>query len=101
MIKAGKWTKLWNRERAKLKKIYFDKGITSCELRHSPNCTPYNFLGFAHRYKRIEYRSRPDLLGSFSQTLLACQPCHDVIENNRELTDRLFKEKRVDSEDLK
>ncbi len=88
-IKKGKKTIAWEKHRENLKKEYYDKGITTCELR-LPGCWINNALGFAHKHKRSWYLDCPDLLGSFNETLLACNPCHSIIENNKELTEKMF-----------
>lgn len=88
-IKPGRRTKEWDRERAKLKKEYAAKGITTCELKKAP-CWFNNALGFVHRHKRAWYYDKPGMLGKFNQTLLGCNPCHDLIENDKEETERVF-----------
>jgi len=85
--------KEWDKARKKLKVIYEDKGIRYCEARLK-GCWVNNALSFAHRQKRIEYYSKPELLGSFEETLLLCIPCHQKIENDKELTEKLFKQLR-------
>lgn len=94
MIKAGKKTKAWNKDRAKLKLIYQEKGITTCELRFK-GCWINNALGFAHKHKRSFYWSRSDLLGLFSETLLACNSCHGFLEVDKKLTEKMFAKLRV------
>ena len=89
MIKPGKKTKAWNRDRAKLKIEYEEKGITTCEARLDP-CWVNNALSFAHRHKRSWYWSQPELLGDFNQTILACIPCHNLMEHDAKLTEELF-----------
>jgi hypothetical protein len=86
---ACKWTTKWVHDRRKLKRIYENKGITTCELRLD-GCAYDNMLSFAHRHKRRFYYSQPHLLGKFDQTLLACIPCHEKIENDKELTEYYF-----------
>lgn len=90
--------KEWTIARAKLKPIYEKKGITTCEIRLI-GCKINNFLGFAHRHKRRWYYSQPELLGAFNQTLLGCNHCHDIIEDDKEATELLFKKLRDDKED--
>ena len=68
-----------------LKEIYIDRGIARCELRMQ-GCWGDNALGFAHKEKRWKYIKNPEGLSDFNQTLLACTPCHQKIEVNRELT---------------
>jgi len=85
--------KEWTIARNKLKEIYFDKGITTCELRLK-GCWINNALSFHHRRKRIEYYSCPEKLGEFNETILCCINCHQKVENDRELTRKVFKQLR-------
>ena len=86
--------KEWAKARKKLKVIYEEKGITTCELRFKGKCWRNNALSFAHRHKRKWYLDHPELLGEFKQTVLACIPCHDIIEDDKELTEEVFKKLR-------
>jgi len=94
-IKTPKISKVkeWEIARKKLKEIYEDKGITACEVRLS-GCWVSNGLSFHHRMKRIEYYSCPEKLGEFNETILCCISCHQKIENDRELTKKLFERLR-------
>lgn len=85
MGKVGIWTK----QREKLKREYLKKGITTCELR-LPGCWYSNALGFAHRYKRADPRCEH----TFKGTILACNPCHDKIEYDWKLSEKMFKKLR-------
>lgn len=69
----------------KLKQMFMDKGITQCEL-----CGSDNYLSFAHKHKRIWYREFPELLSDFNQVLLLCVPCHERMEYDKELTNKIF-----------
>jgi len=86
----------------KLKAIYLDKGITTCEMKWPHECWHDNGLSFAHRHKRAFYRLCPERLAEFDQTLLLCIPAHQWIEHGdkkstgRELTEKIFKELRDD-----
>ena len=82
-------TQEWAKARKKLKVIYEDKEITNCELRFK-GCWVNNALSFAHRHKRKWYLDHPELLGEFKQTVLACIPCHDIIEDDKEMC-RVYK----------
>jgi hypothetical protein len=73
----------------KLKKLYTDKEITTCELR-LPGCWIDSGLTFAHRHKRIWYKRQQERLADFDQTILACIYCHMEIEYDGELTKQLF-----------
>ena len=86
------WTKYWNEQRKKLKKIFEEKGIMLCEVRLDDNCWLNNGLSFAHRHKRIWYKKagREYLLGDFRQVILACPYCHDKMEKSQSLTEEIF-----------
>ena len=73
----GKKTKEWNKVRAELKTEFENMGITTCEIRHK-GCWKNNALGFAHTKKR---RYVTDL----KRVVLACNPCHDWVENSGEV----------------
>lgn len=88
-MQVGKKTNEWNKARIKLKKIYERKGITTCEIR-LPGCWYDNALSFAHRYKRNDPRCEH----TFKRTILACVPCHDQIEYDSKLTEKMFKLRR-------
>ncbi len=75
MLKAGKKTKRWQAVRAKLKVQFAAKGITSCELGYE-GCKRDDWLSFAHGRKRTRLQGNE----LESLTILACTPCHDVIE---------------------
>ena len=87
--KLGKKGLAWQSAREELKKEYDLAGITECEIK-SKVCFKNKSLGFVHRHKRIWYDEHPGLLGSMNQTLLGCNPCHDVIEHAEELTEQIF-----------
>jgi len=81
-----------------MKKICIEKGIRTCEvcsvLRELGElvnpCFVDSFLSYAHRSKRVAYRSNPEMLSSYNQFVLACQNGHDTIEYNGELTKKVF-----------
>lgn len=73
----------------KLIKEYENKGIITCELKFE-NCWYDNTLAFAHRHKRRFYYSKPELLWTFNQTVLACNSCHGQIEYDSDLTEEIF-----------
>lgn len=76
-----------------LRQEFEDKGITSCEVRF-PNCRGRWWLTPAHRMKRIEYKSRPEVLWTFSEVVLACIQCHTQMEQDKELTKEMFRRLR-------
>lgn len=44
----------------------------------------------AHRHKRGWYSGDVKLLSDFNQWVAACQHCHNIIEDSRELTEETF-----------
>lgn len=95
-MKIGKGTKRNIDANKKLKEIYQAKGISRCELQFQ-DCMGTWGLGFAHKRKRWEYIKCPEKLAEFNETILACTMCHQKIENNKELTEYVFKKLRSDS----
>lgn len=83
--KVGKVGKANSRAIYHLKKLFTSKGITTCEY-----CGADNYLTYAHRHKRVWYRSCLEKLYDFLQVLLLCQTCHNMIEYNAERTEHLF-----------
>lgn len=51
-------------------------GIRYCELKFEDRCVTYMYLGFAHTKKRRNITTPEDL----RRVVLACQPCHDIVE---------------------
>lgn len=75
-----------------LRKLFHDKGITTCEI-----CGENFFLSFAHRHKRRWYYDKPvKLLWDFNQVIIACILCHNDIEKSKELTEQTFLKLRGD-----
>lgn len=72
--KSGKRTKQWTSVRALLKKEFFSKGITTCQLRYE-GCWIDNGLGFAHSKRRNK------IVGDeISECILACNFCHEILD---------------------
>lgn len=88
-----KRTALNNKARKKIAAIAQRKNLIRCEVElggcmgsaHAP----------AHRHKRSWYYDKDDsLLWDFSQWLACCQSCHNKLEFNKELTEKVFEELR-------
>jgi len=94
-MKLGKVGKRNKIAVSKLKDLYTEQGIYSCELRLD-GCTGAYFTNFAHRHKRIWYypEDKQVLLSDFNQTVLACTSCHEKIEHNKGLTEEMFNKLR-------
>ena len=81
----------WQQARAKLKLVYMSHKITRCEYvkeGHRRRCNIKFGLTFAHRKKRRDLE--PGELGDINETLLLCQPHHELIEHDKYETTRLF-----------
>lgn len=94
--KIGKIGKLNLKANKKLKELYQKIGITRCEL-----CGTDQWLSFAHRHLRHDYRGKEldEGLASYNQTLLLCVPkCHAEIEGDKEKTEDLFMKLRGDDQ---
>ena len=90
---------LWDKIRPKVKQLFVSKGIFECEL-HLAGCWIHNALSFAHRHKRKWYLDKKELLGDFNQIVLACVPCHEKIEDDKEATEKHFVRLRDNREEL-
>jgi hypothetical protein len=88
-VGSGKQTAINAKANKKLKELYENTDIRSCELQLNECQGPY-MLTYAHRHKRIWYYPKPELLWDFKQSVLACMNCHQIIEKDRKLTAELF-----------
>lgn len=79
------WTLINKAANKKCKDQCVEKEVTRCE-----NCGYDNLLSFAHRHKRIWYKSQPEKLYDWNEFLLLCLRCHHDIEYSRDKTDELF-----------
>jgi len=73
----------------KVKMEFIKKGIIRCEL-----CNSDSWLSFAHRLKRRHYINKGDLINNFNEMLLLCVPCHQILEQDPELTKQTFERLR-------
>lgn len=74
----------------RIREIVADKQIYRCELMLDEECMHNWPLAPAHRHKRSWYRGNSEKLSDFSQWVIACQVCHNKIEIDPELTERMF-----------
>ena len=72
MRKRGRKTNDWIKTRRQLSAEFAERGITSCELRISPDCKRDSWLSFAHSRKRRFITTEEQL----REVGLACIPCH-------------------------
>lgn len=85
-----------NREARKMiADIAQEKGLTYCEIM-GEGCLGSMYLAPAHRHKRAWYKGDANLLADYKQWVSACQVCHDNMEHDAELTEKMFKQLRGD-----
>lgn len=86
-----KRTTVNQRANREMKQYCIEHGIVSCELRLG-DCTGSYGLTFAHRHKRRWYYDKPvSWLWRRDQWRLACLNCHQQIEYDKELTEKIWK----------
>ena len=86
-MKLGKKGKAWTNTRRALKRQFFGRQITTCELRYE-GCWIDNTLSFAHS-KRRRFIEGDEL----SEVILACCFCHRILdEKPREETYEIVRE---------
>ena len=86
MKKTGKIGKANIAANRKLKEIYAEKGITTCELRF-PGCLGNQMLSFCHKERREAYRGNLERLGAFEETLLGDIHCHQILDDRSKTTE--------------
>lgn len=74
--------------RKRIAEIAEEKGLTECEIKLN-GCMRTFGIAPAHRMKRINYRSVEEL-SDYNEWVVACQSCHQTIEDSRELTQQVF-----------
>jgi hypothetical protein len=86
--------KLSHREiNKKLRQLFVEKNIQYCEI-GLKKCTGSLGLTYAHRHKRNWYLGKQELLIDFNEVALACLNCHIEIEQDKNLTEEIFKKLR-------
>lgn len=96
MKKIGKVGKANTEARKIIVEICEEKGLNYCEIRFNKDvqCLGSWPLAPAHLHKRAWYKGNVELLADFNQWVVACQVCHDRIEHDKELTEKVFKKLR-------
>lgn len=97
MNKIGKVGKANIAANRKLKKMFGEKGITTCELAF-PGCLWDYMLTFCHKEKREAYRGNLERLSAFEEVVLGCQHCHAILDDRSKTTkkqsDAIFRKLR-------
>lgn len=78
---------IMNREaRIKIAQIAEKNGLDRCELMF-PGCMKMFGLAPAHRFPRRHYKSVEELADT-TQWLVACQFCHEILDNRSKTTEK-------------
>lgn len=85
MKKIGKIGQINLDARRKIATQCFELGIEYCEL-NFPGCMVSFGVAPAHKEKREWYRKHPELLYDRSHWRVACQWCHEILDNRSKTT---------------
>lgn len=88
MNQLGKIGKINQKANKKILVMFEEHNINRCEIQ-LPGCQNY-ILQRVHRHKRHWYRSCPELLWDYKQVVCGCHYCHEIIERDPELTEKIF-----------
>lgn len=79
--------------RKKIALICEEENLTTCEI-CLPGCMGTFGVAPAHKHKRVYYNGDIDMLSDINEWVVACQYCHTIIEDDKELTKQIFDELR-------
>lgn len=75
------------------KRIKLQNPVQYCEIQLE-ECLGTMYLTIAHKHKRAWYKGNVKLLSDPNEYVIGCVNCHNKIEHNKELTDKIFKRLR-------
>lgn len=87
-----------NRKVVRAKKAeHIKNGLTSCELRISEHCTPFENLDFSHSMKRrfMGKWGSPERAVNTNESVVACRNCHRIADEEMSHDEMLALHKRV------
>lgn len=93
MRKIGKIGRANIEARKKIAEIAQEFDLCSCEARLD-GCMGTFGIAPAHRNKREHYGGDVEKLSDYNEWIACCQFCHQKIEGDRELTEKVFKRLR-------
>ncbi len=96
--KIGKIGRANIEARQRIAEIAEERGMLYCELQFPFLCTVNWPVAPAHRHKRAWYKGNVELLSDINQWVVACQNCHNKIENDSALTEVVFNNLRPKQE---
>ena len=77
----------------RIAEMWKEKGIYYCEV-HLPGCLKNWPLQNCHKNKRDYYYSKPEKLYDYNEVVRACQNCHNLLEHDKKLTEKVFNDLR-------
>lgn len=75
--------------RKMIAKIAEEHNLTTCEIRFA-GCLGTFGIAPAHRHRRGYYHGDPKKLADYNEWVAACQHCHGLIDNNKQLLKETF-----------
>lgn len=90
-----------NQKVVKAKKAeHIGNGLTSCELRLSEHCTPFDNLDFSHSMKRrfMGKWGTSERAANMDESVVACRACHRIADEEMSHAEMLALHKRVIAE---
>jgi len=93
LIRQGKVSRNNYLARKKIAKIAEELNIDHCEI-GLDGCKEYYMLAPAHRHRREWYRADVDKLSDYNEWICACTNCHEKIDNDESLKEKVFKDLR-------
>lgn len=85
MKRVGKIGRINQEARKKIALYCAEHSLSHCELLF-PGCMGTFGVAPAHKEKREWYRTRPELLYDRSHFKIACQFCHEILDNRAKTT---------------
>lgn len=93
MKQIGKIGKANIKARKKIAEIAEELNLNYCEARLE-GCMGTFGIAPAHKHKRVFYKGDWEKLSDYKEWIVACQHCHEMMEKNRELTEKVFRRLR-------
>jgi hypothetical protein len=89
MKRIGKIGKINLEANKKLKELFLQKQILTCEI-----CGSDWALSWHHKHSRVWYRPWPEKLSEFSEVLLVCPEHHNLLQSDQRKSDYYFRQLR-------
>lgn len=86
--KIGKKGEINIKARKMIRDIAEEKSLSTCEVK-LPGCMRNFGIAPAHRHRRVNYRTAEEL-ADYREWVVACQSCHEKMDSDQELLERVF-----------